>query len=72
MNSKIVKLLVLSVTFLAILSATSIFIASTHPSMKTDNLTSKAATEIHQNTHLTGDPVGGGIPNVQIVHTIAD
>ncbi|MGA2310202.1 MAG: hypothetical protein ABSG57_11750 [Candidatus Bathyarchaeia archaeon] len=65
MNFKIVKLLVLSALFFAILSATPMFMTSTHANMKTDNLTSKPATEVHPNAHLTGDPVGGGVPKVQ-------
>ena len=85
MNFKIVKLLVLSALFFAILSATPMFMTSTHANMKTDNLTSKPATEVHPNAHLTGDPVGGGVPKVQtmligdpvgggvpLVHTMAD
>jgi len=67
MNSKIVKLLVFSALIFAILSATPMLMASTHPDMKTDNLTSKPVTEIHPSTQLTGDPVGGGVPNVQII-----
>jgi len=67
MNSKIVKLLVFSALIFAILSATPMLIASIHQSMKIDNLTSRSVTEVHPNAHLIGDPVGGGIPNVQTI-----
>jgi hypothetical protein len=82
---KIVKLLVFSALIFAILSATTMLMASNHSNMKTDNLANRPATEVHPNTHLTGDPIGGGVPNVQmtplgdpigggvpLVHTIAD
>jgi hypothetical protein len=67
MNSKTVKLLAFSALIFAILSATPMLMASTHPAMKTGNLTRKPSTEIQSNAELTGDPVGGGIPNVQII-----
>ena len=67
MNSKIVKLLAFSALIFAVLSATPMLMASTHSSIKTNNLSSKPTTEIRSSTHLTGDPIGGGVPNVQTI-----
>jgi hypothetical protein len=61
MNFKIVKLLLLSALFFAILLATSMLMTNVHANTTVDNLTHKPATTI-----LMGDPVGGGgIPQVQ-------
>ena len=67
MNFKIVKLLVLSALFFSILFATSMLMTNTHANMKEDHLVSKSVTEGHPSTILTGDPVGGGFPQVRIV-----
>jgi hypothetical protein len=67
MRFKIVKLLVLSASFSAILFATPMFMTSTRGNMKTDSLTSKPATEAHPDAILMGDPVGGGVPRVNAI-----
>ena len=63
MNFKIVKLVAFSVLFFAILFATSMLMVSNHAAMNTGNMRSGPTTVAK--TELTGDPVGGGWPDVQ-------
>jgi hypothetical protein len=66
MDFKIVKLLLLSALFFAILFATPMLMANPHTNAMVDNLTNKLATEGHAHVVLTGDPVGGGFPQAVI------
>jgi hypothetical protein len=66
MNFKIVKLLVFSALFFSILFATFMLMTNTDASMKEDYLVSKSVTEGHPSAILTGDPVGGGFPQIII------
>jgi hypothetical protein len=66
MNVKVVKLLLLSALFFALLFvtpmfATSVLKADSHAKIE-DNLTYRPATEGQRNTILMGDPVDGGTP----------
>jgi hypothetical protein len=61
MNSKIVKILFLSVLFFAILFPTLMLKTNNRANATIASLTKRPAIQ-HQNTIQIGDPVGGGVP----------
>jgi hypothetical protein len=65
MKFKHVRLMVLSVLFVAILFAIPVFVANIHVNMTLGNLNRRTTIQSHAGAILLGDPVGGGIPQAQ-------